>query len=86
MFNSDTDSITQELPLSAVYEITRVTKADEGLYSCVARNAAGSKEERVQVRVEEDNNIGPTRGDIPGGGEDNIVSLEKFKNSIVKNN
>lgn len=55
-----------------MYEITRVTKSDEGMYSCIARNAAGSTEERILLTVDEDNNIGPTRGDIPGGGEDGV--------------
>lgn len=49
-----------------------MTKADEGVYSCVARNTAGTTEERVMLTVDEDNNIGPTRGDIPGGGEDGV--------------
>ncbi|KAK6617380.1 hypothetical protein RUM43_014389 [Polyplax serrata] len=60
-------SITEGQPMSAIYEITRVSKADEGSYSCVAMNSAGTTEERVIIRVEVDNNIGPTRGDI---GED----------------
>jgi hypothetical protein len=57
------------LPQTAVYEITHVTKADEGSYSCLARNAAGSTEERLHLTVEENEVIGghfPPRGDIPG--------------------
>ena len=66
--------MTGEEPLTAVYEITSVTKADEGSYRCLARNAAGTAEERLHLTVEESNDIGgggggdryPGRGDIPG--------------------
>jgi hypothetical protein len=57
------------MPQTAVYEITRATKADEGSYSCLARNAAGTTEERLHLTVEENEVIGghfPGRGDIPG--------------------
>lgn len=47
-----------------MYEITHVTKADEGSYSCMARNAAGTTEERLHLTVEE--NEVTYRGDIPG--------------------
>jgi hypothetical protein len=52
-----------------VYEITQVTKADEGSYRCLARNAAGTTEERLHLTVEENEVTGghfPPRGDIPG--------------------
>jgi hypothetical protein len=52
-----------------VYEITHVTKADEGSYSCLARNAAGTTEERLHLTVEENEVTGgqfPHRGDITG--------------------
>ena len=39
--------------MSPTLEIARVTKQDEGTYSCVATNAAGQEEDRVQVIVEE---------------------------------
>jgi hypothetical protein len=61
---SNTEPVTRSLPQTAVYEITRVTKADEGSYSCLARNAAGTTEERLHLTVEE--NEVPNRGDIPG--------------------
>ncbi|PNF14537.1 hypothetical protein B7P43_G15031, partial [Cryptotermes secundus] len=61
----DTEPVTSAMPQTAVYEITRVTKADEGSYSCLARNAAGTTEERLHLTVEE-NEVIPGRGDIPG--------------------
>lgn len=66
---SNTEPVTSALPQTAVYEITRVTKADEGSYSCLARNAAGTTEERLHLTVEENEVIGgqfPNRGDITG--------------------
>ncbi|XP_021927336.1 basement membrane-specific heparan sulfate proteoglycan core protein isoform X6 [Zootermopsis nevadensis] len=65
----DTHPVTSVTPQTAVYEITRVTKADEGSYSCLARNAAGTAEERLHLTVEENELTGgsfPGRGDIPG--------------------
>lgn len=50
-----------------VYSVSSVTEDDEGTYVCVARNPAGSTQERVMVYV--DRNTVPNRGDIPGGGE-----------------
>lgn len=61
--------MTAELSQNAVYEITRATKADEGSYSCSARNKAGLTEDRVQLIVEESNDVFdryPERGDITG--------------------
>jgi hypothetical protein len=61
-----------------VYEITRVTKADEGSYSCLARNAAGTTEERLHLTVEANEVIGgqfPGRGDIPGEYTDHFCLL-----------
>lgn len=52
-----------------MYEITRASKADEGSYSCTARNKAGLAEDRVQLIVEESNDVldrYPERGDITG--------------------
>jgi hypothetical protein len=66
---SDTQSVTSVTPQTAVYEITHVTKADEGSYSCLARNAAGTTEERLHLTVEEG------RGDIPGEYTDHFLSL-----------
>lgn len=66
------------MPQTAVYEITRVTKADEGSYSCLARNAAGTTEERLHLTVEENEVIDghfPGRGDIPGEYIDQFSSL-----------
>lgn len=65
-------------PQTAVYEITRVTKADEGSYSCLARNAAGTAEERLHLTVEENELTGgsfPGRGDIPGRYAHHLCSL-----------
>ena len=61
--------MTSALPQTAVYEITHVTKADEGSYSCLARNAAGTSEERLHLTVEENEVTDgqfPNRGDITG--------------------
>ncbi|XP_069692113.1 basement membrane-specific heparan sulfate proteoglycan core protein isoform X26 [Periplaneta americana] len=49
----NTEPVTSAMPQTAVYEITRVTKNDEGSYSCLARNAAGTVEERLHLTVEE---------------------------------
>lgn len=46
----------------AIYEITRVTAADQGYYICQGRNSAGAAEERVRLEIESY----PTRGDITG--------------------
>ncbi|XP_059491072.1 basement membrane-specific heparan sulfate proteoglycan core protein isoform X8 [Neocloeon triangulifer] len=54
--------ITPENTLMAVYEISRVSRQDEGSYSCVATNEAGVHEERVQVIVEERTLSGPSPG------------------------
>ncbi|CAG2056707.1 unnamed protein product [Timema podura] len=43
-----TESIIPATPQTAVYEISRVTKEDEGSYNCQARNAAGFTEDRLQ--------------------------------------
>ncbi|XP_065349471.1 basement membrane-specific heparan sulfate proteoglycan core protein isoform X4 [Cloeon dipterum] len=51
--------VSPERPISAVYEITRVTKDDEGSYSCVASSAAGIIEKRLQVVVSGDQNVTP---------------------------
>jgi hypothetical protein len=69
LFFSDTQPVTSVTPQTAVYEITHVTKADEGSYSCLACNAAGTTEERLHLTVEENEIIGgqfPGQGDIPG--------------------
>ena len=51
---------------SPVLQINRVTKQDEGTYSCLATNIAGEREERVQVIVNEDFDGGYSPGmDIP---------------------
>lgn len=59
-------------PLTAIYEIDSMTIDDEGSYTCQATNAAGVAEERIQVRVEdEDDDINSVddpqacRGDQP---------------------
>ncbi|XP_076684002.1 terribly reduced optic lobes isoform X2 [Andrena cerasifolii] len=53
-------------PLSAVYEILSVSPSDEGSYTCLAANAAGTVEERVYVRVDDHNEVyPPCRGDMP---------------------
>ncbi|CAB3365825.1 Hypothetical predicted protein [Cloeon dipterum] len=51
--------VSPERPISAVYEITRVTRDDEGSYSCVASSAAGIIEKRLQVVVSGDQNVTP---------------------------
>lgn len=57
--------LTGEINQVAVYEITSVTKRDEGHYVCLGRNSAGAHEERVYLTVEEQDRY-PTRGDNPG--------------------
>ncbi|XP_018405456.1 PREDICTED: basement membrane-specific heparan sulfate proteoglycan core protein-like [Cyphomyrmex costatus] len=64
----DTYSKTAATPLTAVYEIYSVSSDDEGSYTCTATNAVGIAEERVQIRIEDDDDYVPCtgdRGDIP---------------------
>ncbi|XP_025163883.1 basement membrane-specific heparan sulfate proteoglycan core protein [Harpegnathos saltator] len=66
----DTYSRTAATPLSAVYEIFSVSPDDEGSYTCQATNAVGIAEERIQIRIEDDNDVDNQpctgdRGDIP---------------------
>ncbi|XP_050453317.1 basement membrane-specific heparan sulfate proteoglycan core protein isoform X8 [Cataglyphis hispanica] len=64
----DTYSRTAATPLSAVYEIFSVSSDDEGSYTCQATNAVGIAEERIQIRIEDDDDYAPCtgeRGDIP---------------------
>lgn len=67
MIYSDTYSRTAATPLSAVYEIFSVSADDEGSYTCQATNAVGIAEERIQIRIEDDDDVPCTgdRGDIP---------------------
>ncbi|XP_011864496.1 PREDICTED: basement membrane-specific heparan sulfate proteoglycan core protein isoform X15 [Vollenhovia emeryi] len=60
-------SRTAATPLSAVYEIFSVSSDDEGSYTCQATNPVGIAEERVQIRIEDDDDVPCTgdRGDIP---------------------
>merc|ERR1712106_902243 len=46
-------AFTELNTVSPTLEIGRLTKQDEGTYSCVATNDAGQTEERLQVIVEE---------------------------------
>ncbi|CAL1682411.1 unnamed protein product [Lasius platythorax] len=64
----DTYSKTAATPLSAVYEIFSFSPDDEGSYTCQATNAVGIAEERIQIRIEDDDDYVPCtgdRGDIP---------------------
>ncbi|XP_035706486.1 basement membrane-specific heparan sulfate proteoglycan core protein isoform X3 [Folsomia candida] len=40
-------------PFRAMYDIARVSKSDEGSYSCMAKSEAGQSEERFQLLVDE---------------------------------
>jgi hypothetical protein len=68
---SDTGALTTNTPSRAIYEISRVSKSDEGSYSCVAQSSAGTVEETVQVLVtsRDDNHGGyvPPPTGRPGG-------------------
>ncbi|XP_065579048.1 basement membrane-specific heparan sulfate proteoglycan core protein-like isoform X5 [Artemia franciscana] len=46
------DSVVSETSFFSTYEIASVTSSDEGVYSCIAKNAAGVSEERLQLIVE----------------------------------
>jgi len=51
---------TRQLGVSSpTFEISQLTKEDEGTYACVARNAAGETEERVQIIVLEEGEVLP---------------------------
>ena len=53
-------STTRQLAVSSpVYQVNRLSKEDEGTYACVARNAAGETEERVQIIVLEEDEYFP---------------------------
>ncbi|KAK0088927.1 hypothetical protein PV326_004677, partial [Microctonus aethiopoides] len=57
-------------PLTAIHEIMSMSLDDEGSYTCTATNSAGIIEERIQVRIEDDdyndvNEFPPCRGDVP---------------------
>lgn len=69
MICSDTYGKIATTPLSAVYEIFSVSPDDEGSYTCQATNAVGIAEERIQIRIEDGNDVDEPctgdRGDIP---------------------
>ena len=44
---------------SAAYEIASMSNYDEGLYTCTATNAAGTYEDRVEVRIKHDVSVNP---------------------------
>lgn len=60
--------------MSAVYEIFSVSSDDEGSYTCQATNAVGIAEERIHIRIEDDEDDSPPcsgdRGDIPCAPDD----------------
>ncbi|XP_066593540.1 basement membrane-specific heparan sulfate proteoglycan core protein [Prorops nasuta] len=60
-------NLGEATPLSAVYEIYSVSLNDEGSYTCRAINAVGVTEERIQIVIEDDNDVDypPCRGDQP---------------------
>lgn len=64
-YSRATEPLTTEINQVAVYEITSVSKRDEGAYVCLGKNTAGASEERVHLTVEEADRF-PTRGDNPG--------------------
>ncbi|RLU19726.1 hypothetical protein DMN91_008283 [Ooceraea biroi] len=70
----DTYSRTAATPLSAVYEIFSVSPDDEGSYTCQATNTVGIAEERIQIRIEDDDGDSAPctgdRGDIPCAPDD----------------
>lgn len=49
---------------SATFEVRSLSLNDNGIYKCVASNAASTAEELIQLIVEDDSL--PTRGDTPG--------------------
>ncbi|XP_063983473.1 basement membrane-specific heparan sulfate proteoglycan core protein-like isoform X6 [Diachasmimorpha longicaudata] len=65
-------------PLSAIHEIVSMSRNDEGSYTCQAVNTAGVSEERVQLRIEDDDNsvdeYPPCRGDQPCNRPERPVS------------
>lgn len=67
IYSNTYSSRTAATPLSAVYEINSVSTDDEGSYTCQATNAVGIAEERIQIRIEDDDDVLCTgdRGDIP---------------------
>ncbi|XP_044727463.1 basement membrane-specific heparan sulfate proteoglycan core protein-like isoform X3 [Chrysoperla carnea] len=71
------NNVNVERQLTAVHEISAVTRDDQGLYTCVARNPAGITEERIELIVDDneiDNDRGPERGDI--GSQDIVLRPE----------
>jgi len=53
--------------ISPTFEISRVTKQDEGTYACLATNVAGEMEERLQVIVSDDEEYVQQGGGYQGG-------------------
>lgn len=80
MIYSDTYDREAATPLSAVYEIFSVSPDDEGSYTCRATNTVGVADERVQIRIEEENDVDyppctdENRGDIPCAPDDQHTS------------
>lgn len=68
----------------AVYEITSVSRNDQGYYICMAQNTAGVSEERIQLYVEEEDNY-PKRGDIPGKFHSLLLNNVCFFCNIFQN-
>lgn len=54
-------------PQTAFYEINRVSKSDEGSYSCVAKNEAGADEGRIQLLIDDFDEESLLPAPSPGG-------------------
>ncbi|XP_034185293.1 terribly reduced optic lobes isoform X7 [Osmia lignaria lignaria] len=67
-------------PLEAVYEINSASPDDEGSYTCHANNAAGMVEERVYIRVEDNEVYSPDEypgPDKPENPDDQKITVPK---------
>jgi len=72
-------TLTQLPTTSESLEIPNVRKEDEGTYSCVANNAAGQMEDRVQVIVEENNDYLPQ----PAIPQDTYIQEERSRSPQI---
>jgi hypothetical protein len=77
-------AVTPVTPQTAMYEISRVSKDDEGSYSCVAQSSSGVTEERVQILVEEDSNTGVIPAPPPGPGRGSNHGIITTDNDRVR--
>jgi len=66
---------------SPTFQISSITKQDEGTYACVATNAAGETEEWLQVIVSDDDEYGQGGGGYQGGRYPSENQGDRYQNT-----